>query len=79
MRRTIAYLEYKARWWTLLTTPVKSTPLDTDISALNTTDQLTSNGAIAYAHRQHFQYTSLATRFRELWAPILTKNKLGKP
>lgn len=61
MRRTVAFLQWKARWWQSLTVEHH---VRTDIH----------RGLIAYRHRQEAQLLGLAEQFAQLWRPTLQAN-----
>ncbi len=61
MRRSVAFLRWKAKWWRELTA---ERPARIDIKS----------GLIAYSRRQESQFLRLAEQFAKLWYPILQEN-----
>ncbi len=58
MRRSITFLQWKARWWNRLAV-TQSARIDVQ------------RGATSYSRRQESQYFGLAERFARLWHPTL--------
>ncbi len=58
MRRTVSFLQWKARWWRNLAVEHH---IRIDIH----------RGAIAYHRRQEFQLLGLADQFARVWRPTL--------
>jgi hypothetical protein len=65
MRRTLAWLEWKADWWTSQST------------RRGDVDPYLANGLTAYAHKQAAILQQQAVKFAASWIPILRKNDLG--
>lgn len=63
MRRTISFLQWKARWWRNLA--VHHICIDIQ------------RGAIAYHRRQEFQLLGLAEQFARLWCPTLAAGQFN--
>ncbi len=61
MRRTVAFLQWKACWWSSL---AEENDIRTDVQ----------RGQIAYRHRQEAQFLGLAEQFARLWRPTLQAN-----
>lgn len=60
MRRTVAFLQWKAQWWG-------------DLAAKRRVRTDVQSGLIAYSRRQEAQLLGLAERFTILWRPTLTE------
>ncbi len=61
MRRSVAFLQWKANWWKSLAV---ERPASIDIH----------RGLVAYGHHQEAQLLGLAERFASLWCPTLQAN-----
>lgn len=57
MRRSVAFLQWKARWWRSLTTDCAQIDIE--------------RGIIAYSRRQEAQLFTLAEQFARAWRPTL--------
>ena len=67
MRRVLAYLEWKAKWWRLRATQ------RSDV------DSALASGLTAYAEKQAVILERLAQKFAKLWSSTLTKQGLKSP
>ncbi len=62
MRRTVVYLEWKARWWR------------NQMRRRTTDDAVLAQGLHAYARRQAYQLDMLAASCVQKWVPLLKKH-----